>query len=577
MTRFPREKLDSGSIFTPERVIHIAALGIKTYPRRTGPGKLHVLLSLPFEFVLTQSFACLSKESARDTLNKAVSRLAQTEDDATSDAEDIAGGGEGTALNDLAAGKLFLGEHHLVFLIKAQNEGDLNRHVAMARKALADVECIAARESLALEAAFWSQLPGNLTYRPRPTTITSWNFVGMTSFYGEEQGTAKGNHWGPSLAVFRTVFGTPFDLNLHVKDVGHTFICGPTGWGKTTLQLFLAAMQDRHGATQVLFDYGRGSEAYVWAQRGRFFALPPGERTGMNPYQGEPTPGNILFVQKLFLRLVTMGNREVSQRQVTELEEVVEKVFRLDKKIRRPSSMLEYLNRTEPDGLAKKLARWVGDGAMAWVFDNPEDTIDFERRVTGFNIKHFLDDDDLRAPIMMYLFHRIEALSDGRRLAVNVGEFWRVLDDEFCADWVKRFLNTGRKNECMFVGETQSPNAVAESSIAHAVIEQTATKIYLGNPEATKEVYCGKFGLKEREFDLVKGMGRNRFLLKQPSGSILLQFDLGAPVLRDDLAVLSGSDETARQVESIRAEVGNDPEDWRPLWNAQRRLKVRGK
>ena len=48
---------------------------------------------------------------------------------------------------------------------------------------------------------------------------------------------------------------TPFRVNFHVSDVGHTVILGPTGTGKSTL-LQLAALQARRypDATIVCFD-----------------------------------------------------------------------------------------------------------------------------------------------------------------------------------------------------------------------------------------------------------------------------------------------------------------------------------
>ena len=39
-----------------------------------------------------------------------------------------------------------------------------------------------AREDLALEAAFWAQLPGNFPMRPRKAPITSCNFAAMVPF-----------------------------------------------------------------------------------------------------------------------------------------------------------------------------------------------------------------------------------------------------------------------------------------------------------------------------------------------------------------------------------------------------------
>jgi type IV secretory pathway VirB4 component len=51
---------------------------------------------------------------------------------------------------------------------------------------------------------------------------------------------------------------TPFRLNLHVDDVGHTLIFGPTGSGKSTLLALIAAQFRRYENAQIFaFDKGR--------------------------------------------------------------------------------------------------------------------------------------------------------------------------------------------------------------------------------------------------------------------------------------------------------------------------------
>lgn len=50
---------------------------------------------------------------------------------------------------------------------------------------------------------------------------------------------------------------TPFRLNLHVRDVGHTLMLGPTGSGKSTHLGMLAAQLRRYeGMSVYVFDKG---------------------------------------------------------------------------------------------------------------------------------------------------------------------------------------------------------------------------------------------------------------------------------------------------------------------------------
>src|SRR5262249_20135288 len=155
----------------------------------------------------------------------------------------------------------------------------LNDHVALARSVLADTGMTVAREDLALEAAFWAQLPGNFAMRPRKAPISSRNFAAMAGFHNFPAGRAQGNHWGAALTLLMTGARSPYYFSLHAndpadrdgvgpKDTGHTFICGPTGSGKTVFIGFLISMLARQGVTQVILDKDHGLEILVRALGG---------------------------------------------------------------------------------------------------------------------------------------------------------------------------------------------------------------------------------------------------------------------------------------------------------------------
>ena len=79
------------------------------------------------------------------------------------------------------------------------------------------------------------------------------------------------------------------------RDTGYTFVCGPTGPGKSVFIGFLTAMLARRGVTQVLFDKDRGLEILVRALGGTYQALRSGEPTSFNPLQLPPTGRNVGF------------------------------------------------------------------------------------------------------------------------------------------------------------------------------------------------------------------------------------------------------------------------------------------
>ena len=59
----------------------------------------------------------------------------------------------------------------------------------------------------------------------------------------------------------------------------------------------------------------------------------------------------------------------------------------------------------------------------------------------------FLDNADVRSPLMQYLFHRVEASIDGRRVAIVVDEFWKALADEAFREPGQNKLQDNQKTE----------------------------------------------------------------------------------------------------------------------------------
>jgi type IV secretion system protein VirB4 len=171
----------------------------------------------------------------------------------------------------------------------------------------------------------------------------------------------------------------------------------------------------------------------------------------------------------------------------------------------------------------------------------------------------------------MYLFHRLAALVDGRRLVVDIDEFWKALGDEAFRGLAQDGLKTYRKQNAFMVFGTQSPADVLRSDIAHTILEQCATKVFLPNPHAQARDYVEGFGLTEREFRLVREdliPERRQFLVKQGLNSVVVELPLDG--LADHLAILSGRTETVDLLDRLRAQHGDVYADWAAPFHQQR-------
>jgi type IV secretion system protein VirB4 len=566
-----------------------AMLGIKEYPSPCAVGMYNRLLSAPFAFVLTQSFTFLTKPAAQNLLQRQYNRMANAGDYAVSQAEELK-----DALDALTSNQFVMGDHHfslhvLADVVECGTDDPqvrrlkvLNDQVALARSLLADTGMTVAREDLALEAVFWAQLPGHFPMRPRKAPITSRNFCAMAAFHNYPSGRATGNHWGDALTLLVTSAHSPYHFSLHAsdpldaeggsrKDTGHTFICGPTGSGKTVFIGFLIAMLARQHVTQIVFDKDCGLEILVRALDGEYLPLRNGVATGFNPLQLPRTPDNEEFLKSWLRALLrTTSARALSVREQSDLDQALRGTLALEPAARRLSRLTEFLDPTDPEGIHARLARWCAStrGDYAWAFDNAEDSIVPRlagRAIIGFDVTDFLEHEMLRSPVTLYLFHLVRQLLDGRRLVCWMDEFWRLLSDPAFEAFAKEGPKTWRKLNGVMCLATQSASDVLQSPISRTIIEQTPTKIFFPNVDANVDEYMEGFGLTEREFKLVKEQldpGSRMFLIKQGHHSVVCRLDLKG--FDAELAIISGRAGAIEHMHRLMEEHGKDPAAWLP-------------
>ena len=82
-----------------------------------------------------------------------------------------------------------------------------------------------------------------------------------------------------------------------------------------------------------------------------------------------------------------------------------------------------YLRNDDGDGLSARLKRWEAGEPLGWVFDNEIDEVPVGVEFSGYDMTDFLDHPEIRSPLMMYLFRRIEDMIDGRATAACSGLF----------------------------------------------------------------------------------------------------------------------------------------------------------
>lgn len=540
-----------------------AILGLKDYPEATSPGLLDGLLRLPFEMVVTESYAPNERTTARERIDLALRRSRSVDEEAAAERADMM-----AARDELGNGSVGFGDHHLTVLVREHSLDRLDDAAAAASAALADTGAIAVREDTNLEPSFWGQFPGNEDYIVRRALISSANMASFGSFHGFALGQASGNHWGDAVTLLETTSATPFFFNFHHGDLGNFSVIGPSGSGKTVVMNFLAAQAQKFKPRTILFDKDRGAELFIRGIGGRYDRVNPGEPTGFNPLALPDTPSNKAFLRDwLGVLLKAEGPEEYAT-----ISAAVDATYANDPSLRRLRHFKELLagaRRPQPGDLADRLGAWIGSasgdgGEHAWLFDNERDLLDLNQRVLGFDMTQLLENPRLRTPTMMYLFHRIDERLDGEPTMILIDEGWKALDDEVFAARIRDWLKTLRKRNALVGFATQSARDALESRISTALVEQTATMVFMPNSRARPEDYCDGFGLTDHELALIRTLPAHSrcFLVRQPDASVVVRLDLsGAPEV---LTILSGREASVRRLDLLREAVGDEPSAWYP-------------
>lgn len=563
----------------PSRTRYVRFLDLKDYPTETYPGILDDLLFAEFDYVVTHSFTPVGKREGETLLKRQQQQLAGSEDGAVSQIAEMS-----VAIDHLLSGKFLVGGYHFSLAIWGR-EGDgtqsaarleeLRMDTTEAQALLQGEGFLPAPITTALDAAYYAQLPGNFLFRPRVANITSLNFSSLVSLHGFYEGKREGNPWGQAVTQLQTLSGAPYYFNFHAVSSGdqtgemvlaNTLYVGQSGSGKTVSLAFKLCQLQKFNPITFFFDKDRGAELVIRALGGKYLALQTGEPSGLNPFQLEPNEPNFQFLEQLVEMLITSDGSKVESAERAHISQAVRTVMRFPKEVRRLSLVPQNLT---DKSLTRRVERWCVGGPLAWVFDNPVDSLDFTtHRNYGIDGTQFLDHVEVRSPISFYLLHRMEQAVTGQPFVFVMDEFWKWLGDKAFSEYVFNKLKTIRKQNGFGIFATQSLSDVIEAGIAPAIVEQTATVIYLPNPRANRDEYK-QFKMTDTEFDvLVKLAPASRlFLVKQGDTSVVASLNLQG--LEEELDILSGSTEKVAILHQIMSQVGEEPDAWRPQFHAR--------
>lgn len=540
---------------------YAGVVSVKEYGPSTSSGSFDGFLQMPFEFIMTQSFKFANRTIAISKMQLQQNRMIQSEDKAVSQIMEIS-----QALDMAMSGDIGFGDHHISILCIDNDLKALENSLSMAGVELSNCGMQSVRERVNMEPSYWGQLPGNLDYVVRKSTINTLNLAGFASMHNYPPGQVSGNHWGEYVTVLDTTSGTPFYFNFHVRDVGHTLIIGPTGAGKTVLMNFLCAQAQKFRPRMFFFDKDRGAEIFIRAMDGVYTVIDPGAGCGFNPLQLEDNGENRAFLLEWLSILVTSRGETLSAEDIKLLTQAIDGNFKLDKKDRKLSNIVPFMGMDGPGTLAGRIEMWHGKGSHAKIFDNDVDVVDLDAsRIFGFEMAELLKNTIALAPVLVYIFHRINISLDGSKTMIVLDEAWALIDNPVFAPKIKDWLKVLRKLNTFVIFATQSVEDATKSQISDTLIQQTSTQIFLPNLKAT-EIYRTAFMLSQREYVLIKTTDPSSryFLIKQGVNAVIAKVNLNG--MDNIINVLSGRADTVVLLDKLIATHGSDPKKWLPFF-----------
>ena len=359
------------------------------------------------------------------------------------------------------------------------------------------------------------------------------------------------------------------------RNTGHMLCLGATGAGKTTFEGVLVGFLDRFDPKIFAIDFNRSMQLFLETYGTTYFDISNGVDTGLNPFQLEDTPALRSFLYELVGACGRDADGRLSATDERLIKEAVDSIMLMDFQDRRFSYMSSLIPVEGGDGLGDRLAKWQHSqgGYLAWALDSPVNRFNPKNmNRVGFNTTDILKPNNpATEPVLSVLFYMKDQMQTGGELFLSlVEEFWVPCNYPTTQRQIEGSLKAGIiKGEFMFL-VSQSPEDAINCEIFPAIIQQTPTKVFLPNPEATFEKYqlCG---LNEKEFkdfaDLEKDS--RTMLIKQSNQSTFAKLDLSG--YDEFLPIISGTWEGIKLSKQVRSEVGDDPAKWVPLF--RQRLK----
>ncbi|MFG1275198.1 conjugal transfer protein TrbE [Xanthobacter flavus] len=556
---------------------HLRVLTITGFPTVTTPGLLDELNRLAFPYRWSTRATLLDKTDAVRLLTRirrqwfakrksiaAILKEVMTNEQSVLVDSDAANKAEDA---DLALQELGADHAGIAYVTATVTVWDTAPRIADERlrrveKVIQGRDFTAMSETINAVDAWLGSLPGHVYANVRQPPISTLNLAHMIPLSAVWAGESRDVHFdAPPLLFGKTEGSTPFRFCLHVGDVGHTLVVGPTGAGKSVLLALMALQFRRYAGSQVFaFDFGGSIRAAALGMGGDWHDLGGGlsegsaETVALQPLARINEAAERAWAADWLNAILTREGVPITPQVKEHIWTALTSLASAPVEERSLTGLCVLL---QSNDLKQALRPYCLGGAWGRLLDAESEHLG-AATVQAFETEGLIGTEAAPA-VLAYLFHRIEDRLDGSPTLLIIDEGWLALDDEGFAGQLREWLKTLRKKNASVIFATQSLSDIDGSAIAPAIIESCPTRLLLPNERAIEPQITAiyrRFGLNDRQIEiLARAMPKRDDYCQSRRGNRL--FELGLSDVA--LALCAASSKTDQQaIGKIFAAHGRD-------------------
>lgn len=509
--------------------VKLGIYSIRSFPELSYPGMLDEFNRTGLEFRWVTRFICYDKEESKSVFEKKrrewkasekdigtmVKEWVTRQDSTLTDTASLMRSSDADeALVELTNEYCSFGYMTSHVIVSGRNDKELVKKCREIERIFQNQGFVARKESHNACAAWFGSIPGNAYADPRRDFISSLNLCHLLPLSSVWTGDKMCRHLKtPAIAQVETEGSTPFYLNLHVGDVGHSIVVGPTGSGKSVFLNFLETqIRSVPKARIYVFDKGGSSRVMAAMWQSKFYDLGNEEvnSASFQPLRYIDDENEKIWASEWIQEIIAQEGVQIDPAIKTAIWDALELLAGNKPENRTVSGLLIYVQDMKIRSALQPFViatHGISDtaGAYGKLFDNNEDSLKLGA-YQSFEMGELMNKRNAVIPTLSYLFHRIEKDCDGSPTFIILDECWTFLDNPIFAMKIREWLKTMRKNNVSIIFATQNLEDIRNCSISSAIIESCATRFFLPNVQATnpanRDVY-EYFNLNDKECAII--------------------------------------------------------------------------